>query len=601
MKKRLLCIGAGLCCLLLLCACATGEVLQSDVSVHYDNAGAVSAPSQKIEISIDTTGLNKSYDAKPVEYPAYTSDLDTDPRVNYFWYQKTENGYVEIATPPIFVGEYKVVVKTVEDSTTDYVGEASALFSITPAIISPLSGNDFPYNGASVFVMENVAAMGDDRIGYEIAFEHCNVGARVSYIRFFGENSENYCLDPEYVPQITPRVLQITGLDVRNVQKTYDATDLVTLYFDADVHTGFLPGEGSALVVSTGVTSVCDPTQTVAKVQSTLNPNYRLVGDFSLMLEILPALFVPPTTVTYCGASEITLALPTGLGTDVLDVTLRFDGKDVGAVLQENGVSLGGACAMNYVLPATPYATIQPCVIDLSSLKNYACVKQFDGGDKLTLHLTNAEFAQIPTGEVLVLGGSVGQIGLCEAKEVTFRAIVCENKNFTISNTLTLTLTVKKATIKLSGALSLAYNGMSVRPLAADSEHVSGLSALAPVGLLLVFEGAEPGAALVDVKMFGENAEYYTLDLSGFTAEIRAVSLSLNAKQATFEANGESTRKLCNNQTYLLTTVAQGDDVYVLLTFSSAEAGAVLVSAELCGKDAYKYVLNTEGFTATLV
>jgi len=68
-----------------------------------------------------------------------------------------------------------------------------------------------------------------------------------------------------------------------------------------------------------------------------------------------------------------------------------------------------------------------------------------------------------------------------------------------------------------------------------------------------------------------------------------------------FVTNGESTRKLCNNQTYLLTTVAQGDDVYVLLTFSSAEAGAVLVSAELCGKDADKYVLDTAGFAATLI
>ena len=600
MKKSLVFICVLFCALLVLCACADSSVLVIGEQVGFDSAPSASSVGERIEITIDTSGLNKSYDAIPVEYPSYSSDLDTDPRVNYFWYEKTENGYEQIFEPPVYVGEYKVVIKTVEDGTTAFYGEATALFEITPAIITPLSGGLFHYNGASVFVVENVPAMGTDRIGYEIAFEHGNVGAPLQYIRIFGENAENYAMDPEFLPAISPRVLRVSDLAMGEVQKTYDATDLVALYLDESILPGILEGESTSVLVSGNVVNVGAAQVSGAVAMTSSNPNYKIVGSFSFGLEVTPATVKLPETVTYCGKSEVAISLSTGLGNDVLDVTLSFAGKDAGSVLAQNGVQLGGVYAQNYKMPENPSVTIIPCVLDLSALHGFVAVKPFDGTDKLTLSLTNAEFSQIPTDEVLLLEGSVAQTDLCVAKECIFLPFAT-NGNFTVINSLQLSLSIEKAVVKLSGVIEFAYNGMAERPLANDSAYVSGVSSVAPVGLVLVFESAEPGAALLGVKMIGENAKYYESDAAELEATIRQVELSLNAKHISFAANGENTRVICAAKSYLLTAVAQGDDVCVVFTFASAEAGAALVSVELVGEDAYKYVLNTEDLTAILV
>jgi hypothetical protein len=212
--------------------------------------------------------------------------------------------------------------------------------------------------------------------------------------------------------------------------------------------------------------------------------------------------------------------------------------------------------------------------------------KDFDGLNSLTLALTNADYADIASGDTLTLVGHVSQSTPCVGAVLPFVLDDVADPNYELINTLEVILTIGKGKLTLSGNITLAYNGDLYRHLPREQVTVGGLADAAPVGFMLVFESDLPGAALVEVKVFGEFADCYEMDFSGLQAQITPAVLRPNADVAAFAANGSDTRVLHTRLSYLFTTVAQGDSVYVELHFSSAESGATLIGAELIGADA---------------
>lgn len=598
MKKRGILLLAALlvvllCCLLVACASENAaEAVHSD-SVGLLAGGAQVQPLPDINLKIDASELSRPYNARPVNYPSYTSDI-SEPRVEIVFYQKIGGEYVTISDPPTYVGEYRVTVYV--EPGMEYTGEDTVDFAITPAYFKPASKGEFRYTGASVFAVDSVLACGEDRISYEIAFDGPNVGAEISYIRFYGDHAENYRMDPAYTAEILPAKLDISHLNTLSVQKRYDATDLARYTLDHNALSGILKGETATVVLSTGLVDVCAQTQLTATVLRSENPNYEFSGTVSLLLSIEKAVFTPPAEVTYTGSRTITLKLPTGLGEDVLTVTMIFASKNVGAALLKGGVHINGEKVGNYQLAENYTVSIRPKRLQLPEQEEIHAQKRFDGTDRLMLVLHTGLSAE-PTVEVV---GTVPQIFPCAETKVLFRVHEDNNPNYLIEGEFELYLTVQKALLKLSGAPAFTYNGYAERYIGMDSEFVEGGAANYPVGMAVIFEGDDPDAKFLRVAVYGENSVYYEVDYAEFTPAITPAKLCFNVSSIAFAANGEQTRVLRGGRSLFLTAIAQGDKVYALLTFSSAEKGATLVDAKLYGADAHKYVPDIDGFTAVI-
>ncbi len=598
MKKRgLILLLAGLCLMLcvIFAACASEDAAQS---VHSESIGMLadatpSQPLRDINLKIDTDGLSRPYDARPVNYPSYTADI-AEPRVAFTWYKKVGSAYQEIANPPIFVGEYRVTVSVI--GGMDYTGEDTADFSITPAYFKPAANGAFPYTGASVFRVDSVLACGEDRISYEIAFESANAGAKISYIRFYGDHAENYRMDPEYTASILPVTLDISSLQSLTLQKVYDATDLVRYTLDHNALPGIFEGDVAAVSLSTGVSDACTKTQVTGTVVQCENPNYVFVGNAKLYLTVEQAIFTPPVEVLYTGSSRITLQIPTGLGKDVLTVDMRFTGKNAGATLLANGVQLTGEKAENYKLAEEYGACIVKRRLEISSFGEIRVQKRFDGTNTVSFVLETG----LAAAKTFHVTGTVDEIYPCAERKTTFRVSETNDPNYLLDGEFEIYLTVEKAQIKLSGTPVFCYNGYSERYIGMNDSFVSGGVAAYPVGMKAVFESDAPDAAFLHVALYGENSAYYELDTTAFAPEIATAKLSFNAQSIQFAANGENTRILRGGRSPFLTAIAHGDEVYALLTFSSAEAGATLIDVKLYGADAYKYALDIGNFSATI-
>ncbi len=602
MKKRaLISLFAGLCLLLalLLCACANENAAQT---LHSDSVGVLATPEQTrplsdINLKIDESELSRPYNARPVNYPPYTSSI-AEPRVDYFWYKKVGKEYRELNTPPTYVGEYRVTVRVAQGM--EYTGEDSADFSITPAYFTPAANGRFPYTGASVFAVDALPACGEDVIGFEVAFCNAQVGAEISYIRFYGENAENYRMDPAYTAEIMPAELDISHLKALAVQKSYDATDLIRYTFDHASLPAMLRGETASVVFSAGVSDVCANSLQRGKVVRCENPNYVIVGEPELSVTIKKAAFTPVAEIPYWGSDRITLELPTGIGTDTLQVTLVFDSANVGAALLSESTLLAGEKAGNYEVVQGDGVCIVPKALELSALNGLRVQKRFDGTDRLSVCLDTSMLAGIAVGQTLTLMGTVPQITPCAEQKVFFNVSEISNPNYEIPRGFYVELTVKKALLRFVGAPALSYNGYSERLLEADASYVSGLVDTLSIGMIAVFADSAVGAEFLHVFLYGDNLEYYEVDDSDFAPVIAPATLRFNATSVAFAANGEDTRVLRGARSPLLTALAHGDEVYALLHFSSAEAGATLVDVKLYGADAYKYVLDTSDFTATI-
>lgn len=597
MKKRgLLLLFSGLCILLAVffAACAS----ENAANVHQESIGmqastAQTQPLLDINLKIDTNGLSRPYNARPVSYPSYTADI-AEPRVDFTWYKKVGDTYREIDAPPTYVGEYRVTVYVI--GGMDYAGEDTVDFAITPAYFKPAANGAFPYTGATVFRVDSVLACGEDRVSYEVAFDSANVGAPISYIRFYGDHAENYVMDPDYTASILPVVLDVSDLNALRVQKVYDATDLVRYTLDQDALSGILKGETATVVFSTGVINACAQTQATATVLRCENPNYVFRGEAALQLTIEKAVFTPPAEVIYTGSSTITLQIPTGLGEDVLTVTMRFCDKNAGAKLLANGVSIAGERKENYRLAGEYSTTIVKRRLDVSGLGDIHVQKRFDGTDTLEILLNTG----VTASKTLRVVGTVSQIYPCEEIKTLFRLSGMSDSNYYLDEEFEVYLTVEKAVLKLSGAPLFCYNGYTERDIGMNDPFVSGVVATHPVGLKAVFESDAPDAAFLHVAMYGANSAYYELDAAEFAPVITAGTLRFNAKHINFVANGEDTRVVRGGYSPFLTAIAHGDEVYALLTFSSFEAGATLVEVTLYGADADKYLLDTSDFTAVI-
>lgn len=602
MKKRVLFSLAAVLCLLLcvlLAACAGEDVSQT---VHSDSVGLLAVPEQTqplrdINLKVDVTELARPYNGSPVNYPSYTADI-AEPRVDFIWYKKAGKEYRQITERPTFVGDYRVTVYVVDGM--EYTGEDTVDFSITPADFKPIANGEFPYTGASVFTVDAVPACGEDRIGFEVAFANGNVGAQISYIRFYGDNAENYRMDPSYTAQILPARIDLSHLSALAVQKRYDGTDLIPYTFDHTALSSILPGESATVLFSTGISDACTDAVQKGRVVRCENPNYVFTGEPTLSLKIEKALFAPVAELPYWGSDTVKLELPTGIGTDTIQVTLVFDSANVGAALLAESTRLAGEKAGNYTLAQTDGVRIVPRVFDIAALNGLCAQKRFDGTDRLSVTLNADMLAGIAAGQELVLTGTVPQIMPCAEQELTFLVSEVSNPNYTVAREFKVRLTVQKALLTFSGAPALSYNGYSERVLSADASFMSGLAQGYPIGMIAVFADAAVGSDFLRVVLYGENLQYYEVDDSDFAPVIAPAALRFNATSVTFAANGEDTRVLRGARSPLLTAIAHGDEVFALLTFNSAEAGATLVDVTLYGADAYKYALNISDFTATI-
>ena len=602
MKKRgLILFVASLCLLLcaLFVACASERAVQM---VHSDSVGVLAEPEQNaplrdINLKIDVSELARPYNARPVNYPSYTADMP-EPRVEFIWYKKVGREFVEISAPPTYVGDYRVTVYVIDG--VDYTGEDTVDFSITPAYLTPTANGQFPYSGATIFAVDSVAACGEDRIGFEVAFDNPNAGAAISYIRLYGEKAENYRIDPEYTAEILPVELDVSTLKNFAVRKNYDATDLVSCTLDHSVFSGISAGDSVTVVFATGIVDVCTQTLVTSEVLHCENPNYIFLGSADLLVSVDQAIFTPPAEVLYTGESCITLQVQTGLGTDVLSLILNFENANVGAALLANGARIEGEKAGNYRLPEEYRVTIAQRHLQISDFGEIHAKKSFDGTGRVQLSLGLDFLPGVAAGSALQLTGTVSQLYPCEETKVLLRVSEISNPNYSIDEEFEIYLTVEKAILKLYGTPAFAYNGYVERPLGTDSIFVTGALENYPVAVTLVFASAAPGAELARVALHGEYSEYYETDATGFAPKITPARLRFNASNLSFVANGESTRVVRGGRSVWLTAVAQGDEVYALLTFSSAESGATLTDVVLYGADAYKYTIDTSYFTATI-
>lgn len=605
MKKKYL-IGLFLLMLTALCSClGLAGVSERATQQRYEaSTGAFHtavpdtdpAVMQDINIKIDAAAMSRPYNAKQIQYPVFTADVP-EPRVEYFWYQKRGEQYVAIDAPPTFVGEYRVTVR-VEDGM-EYTGEDTVEFSITPAVFCPENA-EFRYTGASVFSVEAVSAYGTDRIGYEVAFKSGDAGAEISYITLRGDRAENYSISPDFRASILPLVLDISQAKALSAQKSYDATELLFYTFDSTTLPGVLRGDSVTAVFSTGITDVCDATTLTASVLRSENPNYRLFGEVEIALRVTKAVFTPPAEIAYRGTKAITLDVPTGLGEDVLTLTLMFESEAVGAKLVSGGVTFAGEHADNYTLQEGYTAQIVPMLLDLSKMGVVQAQKRFDGTNVLCVSLSAEQLPGVAPGEILIFTGTVSQIYPCESVMEVLQITSLSNPNYRFENALTVCLTVKKALLVFSGAPALDYNGYSERILSADGAYVKGLVADRPVAVTAVFDSGAPGAAFRRIRIHGEYSELYEVDDTAFAPVIKTATLGFLVKSLSFASNGSDTRVLRVGESVFLSAAVQSDDVCVVLTFSSPDAGATLLRAELTGKDAYKYRLDITDFTAVI-
>ena len=603
MKKRCL-IGA----ILLLSVCLfvfmlVGVANQAQEQKYDMVLGALDAPvstlpEQEVDINlkIDAESLVHSYNARQISYPLFTADI-AEPRVEYFWYQKRANEYVAIDAPPTYVGEYRVTVRVADEM--DYIGEDTVDFTISPAVFNPQNA-EFQYTGASVFSVAAVSAYGTDKIGYEVAFQSGNVGAEIAYITLRGDHAENYRISEDFCASIMPLSVDISSLDVISAQKSYDATDLLFYTFTSDTLPGILRGESATVVFSTGIVDVCDATVMTASVLRCENSNYRFSGEVDVSLSVTKAVFTPPTEIAYKGTETITIDVQTGLGEDVLTLTLVFENAGVGSALSADGASFLGDKAGNYLLVPGYTAQIVPVVLDLSAVGVLPVQKRFDGTNTLSLSLSNEHLDAVVPGETLILTGVVSQIYPCRDVVEVLQITAASNANYLIENDLTVCLTVQKALLVFSGSPEFSYNGYSERILNGDASYISGWVADRPVAITAVFESGAPGAEFLRISIRGEYSELYEVDDTVFSPVIKLVTLGFTVEELSFAANGSDTRVLHAGRSVYLTTTVQSDDVFVVLSFSSSEAGAELVGVTLGGTDAHKYVLDAASFSAII-
>ena len=569
-----------------------------DVDLGVLDAPIATLPEQEVDINlkIDAESLVHSYDATQIPYPLFTADI-AEPRVEYFWYQKRVNEYVAIDVPPTYVGEYRVTVRVADEM--DYTGEDTVDFTITPAVFKPQNA-EFQYTGASVFSVAAVSAYGMDKIGYEVAFQSGNVGAPIAYITLRGDHAENYRISEDFRANILPLSVNLSGLNTISAQKSYDATDLLFYTFTSDTLPGILRGESATVVFSTGIVDVCDATMMTASVLRCENPNYRFSGEVDVSLSVTKAVFTPPTEIAYKGTETITIDVQTGLGEDVLTLTLVFENAGVGSALTTDGASFSGDKAGNYVLVQGYTAQIVPIVLDLSTIGVLQAQKRFDGTNVLSLSLSNEHLDAVVPGETLILTGTVTHIYPCRDAVEVLQITAASNSNYLLENDLTVCLTIQKALLVFSGSPEFSYNGYSERILDGNASYISGWVVDRPVAITAAFESGAPGAAFLRVSIRGEYSELYEVDDTAFAPVIKNVTLGFTVDDLSFVANGSDTRVLRAGRSVYLTTTVQSDDVFVVLSFSSGESGAELVGIVLGGADAHKYVLDTASFSAVI-
>ena len=76
--------------------------------------------------------LNKVFNGEMVQEPQNITQTGSQNTVSFVWYEKQENGWVELQASPVNVGEYKVVAIVAED--TNYKSaSAEKIFHISQA------------------------------------------------------------------------------------------------------------------------------------------------------------------------------------------------------------------------------------------------------------------------------------------------------------------------------------------------------------------------------------------------------------------------------------------------------------------------------------
>ena len=61
-------------------------------------------------------GLSKVFDGDTVKEPQNITQTGSQNAVSFVWYEKQENGWTELQSPPVNAGEYKVVAIVEEDA-----------------------------------------------------------------------------------------------------------------------------------------------------------------------------------------------------------------------------------------------------------------------------------------------------------------------------------------------------------------------------------------------------------------------------------------------------------------------------------------------------
>lgn len=86
-----------------------GDVLKTVVPVTFQ----VNQAESTIVIN---DNLNKVFNGKMVQEPQNITQTGSQNTVSFVWYEKQENGWTELQSPPVNAGEYKVVAIVEEDA-----------------------------------------------------------------------------------------------------------------------------------------------------------------------------------------------------------------------------------------------------------------------------------------------------------------------------------------------------------------------------------------------------------------------------------------------------------------------------------------------------
>ncbi len=615
---------------------AAGKVYNGTTTAALDTSaaslvGVVSGD----DVTLDTTGAAGTFDTKNVGTGISVTVSD-------------------LALAGADAGNYTLT----EPSTTADITAATLTLTGLTAANKTYDGTTAATLDTSGVVLEGVVPGDDvtlDVSGATATFDTKDVGTgitvTVSGLALAGADAGNYIasMPSSLTADITPAVLSVSGITASD--KVYDGTTDATIDTSGATLAGVVPGEDVNLDASgaVGTFDTKDAGTGKTVTVSGLLLTGADIGNYTLGVVTTTA-DVTAVTLTVDGITAAgkvydgttTAALDTSAASLVGvvsgdDVTLdttgavgAFDTKNVGTGINVtvSGLALAGADAGNYTLtePSTT-ADITAATLTVTGLT--VASKAYDGTTAATLDTSGVVLEGVVPGDDVTLDVS-GATATFDTKDVGTGISVtvsglalagADAGNYIASMPSTLTADITPAVLSVSGitASDKVYDGTTDATIDTSGATLAGVVPgedvnLDASGAVGTFDTKDAGTGktvtVSGLLLTGADIGNYTLGVVTTTADVTAVTLTVDGITAAGKVYDGTTTAALDTSAASLVGVVSGDDVTLDTTgavgaFDTKNVGTginVTVSGlALAGADAGNYTLTEPSTTADIM